>query len=450
LPTIFFVNLSAILSLAALFTFVVNAASLVLFPLAVVGSQPSFLLLFRFAAGHASAVFLASVFTFFAVFALAGLLMALLPPSLFPRISLSARFIIGLALLALLASSFTVPDFLDQVSFAARHRVGMMPPVWFLGISQAVWGRGRDPFYFSMKINALVALGSAVLVGAAAYTLSFRWSFIRIPETAQAGPFLHKPFLVSPSAVLDRTILRVPSQRACYHFIVRTLLRSDGHLQIVLSFAALALVAVAQTLSSVTSISSISTGPIPSVEFLSIPFIVSYCIIIGVRLAFEIPSDLRANWIFRFWLAPDDRQARPIARRILLVFIFPWLIPLCFVVTLKFFGWTNALLHTAILIVSDVMLVEIALINFRKIPFTCSYPIFRSHSGLILAAYLLGFFAFTDYIPAVEHWSLPSFLRAGCFAAFAAIVLAALHAYRKQMLEMDKQLIFEETSVSHF
>src|SRR5260370_1254360 len=42
LRAIFFAILSAILALAALFTTVVNAASLVLFPIAVVGSQNSF------------------------------------------------------------------------------------------------------------------------------------------------------------------------------------------------------------------------------------------------------------------------------------------------------------------------------------------------------------------------------------------------------------------------
>src|SRR4029077_15825186 len=42
LRAVFFANLFAILALAALFTIVVNAASLVLFPIAVVGSQNSF------------------------------------------------------------------------------------------------------------------------------------------------------------------------------------------------------------------------------------------------------------------------------------------------------------------------------------------------------------------------------------------------------------------------
>src|SRR5258706_508285 len=96
LRAIFFANLLAILGLACVFTVVVNAVSLVLFPAAVVGSQASFSLLLRFAAGHAAAVVLASAFSFCAVFALAGLLMTLLPSVAFRKISLLVRFFVAI------------------------------------------------------------------------------------------------------------------------------------------------------------------------------------------------------------------------------------------------------------------------------------------------------------------------------------------------------------------
>jgi hypothetical protein len=95
LGTIFLANFCAMLVLASLFAVVVNAASFVLFPVAVVGSQGSFVVFFRFATGHAIAVIFASTFSFFAVFALAGLLMALLPAAAFRRVSLFARFLVA-------------------------------------------------------------------------------------------------------------------------------------------------------------------------------------------------------------------------------------------------------------------------------------------------------------------------------------------------------------------
>jgi hypothetical protein len=450
LRSIFLVNLSAIVALATLFTFVVNAASLVLFPVAVVGSQPSFAVFFRFAAGHAAAVFLASVFSFLAVFALAGVLMALLPASVFRRVSLSARFVTAICLFALLASIFAVPSFLDQASLATKHRVAMLPPVWFVGVSQTVWGNGRDPFYSRMTANALTALISSILIAIFAYAISFRRSFIRIPESAEAGPLSRAQLKFAPLTILHKAILRTPLQRACYDFIVRTLLRSDGHLQVVLAFAAFGFVAAATSLASFKTTHLILVGLDPSAEFLSIPFILSYCLIVGTRFAFEIPSDLRANWIFRLYLRSDDQQARPIARRVLHAVTLPWLIPAAFGVTLIFFGWTNALLHAAILTLSNVLMVEILLVKFRKIPFTCSYPTFESHSGVILVAYLFGFFIFTNYIPELEHWSLFNPVRAVCFVPLFGVAMGGLYAYRKQILEMDKQLIFEETSPGGF
>ena len=450
LRAIFFANLSAILALAALFTIVVNAASLVLFPIAVVGSQNFFAVWIRFTLGHAVAVFTASAFSFFAVFALAGSLMALLPAALLRRVSHAVRFLVATVLLTLIASSFTVPYLLTQVPVPTAHKIALLPPVSFLGLARTIWLQGTDPFAAEISRAALSAVGVTLLIAFVAYALSFRRSFIRIPEMADAGPLprLRRSFLLL--APLHKAIIRTAPQRACYHFVARTLLRSDGHLQILLGFAALGLVLSAETLSSASSLHSLVTGQAPSAEFLSVPFILAYCVIVGIRFAFELPADLRANWIFRFWLDPGQQDARPIARRVLLLFSLPWLVPAALLSVLFFWGWTTALLHSAILIVCTILLVETVLIRFRKIPFTCSYPPFQSHSGLIFVAYLFGFFLFTDYLPQMEHWSILSPWQAIWFVPLLAAALFALRQYRKQMLDMDKHLIFEEPSPSAF
>ena len=450
LRAIFFANLSAILALAALFTTVVNAASLVLFPIAVVGSQNSFAVWIRFTLGHAVAVFTASAFSFFAVFALAGLLMALLPAALFRRVSHAVRFLLATVLLALIASSFTVSYLLTQVPVPIAHKIALLPPVSFLGLARTIWLQGADPFAAKISTAALSAVGVTILVAFVAYALSFRRTFLRIPEMADAGPLPRLHHSISLLAPLHKTILRSAPQRACYYFAARTLLRSDGHLQILLGFAALGLVLSAETLSSAQNLHSLVTRQAPSPEFLSVPFILAYCVIVGIRFAFELPADLRANWIFRFWLDPGQQDARPIARRVLLLFSLPWLTPAAFLSVLFFWGWTAALLHAGILIACTFLLVEAVLIRFRKIPFTCSYPPFQSHSGLIFVAYLFGFLFFTDYLPQMEHWSLLNPWQAVWFVPLLGAGLVGLRQYRKQMLDMDKWLIFEEPASSLF
>jgi hypothetical protein len=448
LRCIFFANFSAILVFAGLFGFVVNAASMVLFPVAVVGSQGTFAIFLRFAAGHALAVLFGSALSFFAVFAIVGLLMAILPTSAFRRISLFARFVLAVGLLALLASVFSVPTMLLHMTVANAHKIAMLPPVSILGLSRVVWLRGHDTFAVRVVRAALSAFGYTVLTAILAYAISFRRSFLSIPETADAGPLPRMQRAFSPLALIHEVIPPEPGLRACYHFIARTLFRSDAHLQVVSAFAALGLVAAVETITSIRADQFFLLRHFPSADFLSLPFLLSFCIIVGVRCAFEIPGNLDANWIFRLWLPGGDRQPRAVARRVLLVFSLTWLAPACFGVTLFFFGWLTALLHTAILVACSALLVEVLLVHFRKIPFTCSYPAFQSHSGLILIAYLFGFFILTDYLPQMERWSLESPVRTLCFVPLLAAAFAGLHGYRKQILDMDKQLIFEESPSS--
>jgi hypothetical protein len=446
LGNIFWANFCAIVTLAGCFTIVVNVFSVVLFPAAVVGSQESFLLFFRFAAGHGVAVFMASAFSFWFVFAMAGILLAVLPPAMFRRISLLARFAIAIFLLVLLGSVFTVSQF---VSDASHYRAALLPPFSFLGLARTVWGRGAEPLVADMTKASFASLGVAIFVALPAYALSFRRAFISIPETPDAGPLPRTKIRFSLPASLFTAFL-TPPQRACYKFVAKTLLRSEEHLQVLMGFMAVGLVAAANVLASPHGFTSFLSGNTPSLEFLSVPLILSYCLVIGIRFAFEMPVDLRANWIFRISLEHRWTEARRVSRRVLLVFSLSWLAPTCFLLTLLFWGWVAALLHTAVFILCTIALVELSLFKFRKIPFTCVYPPFKSHSGVIALIYLFGFFVFTTYIAQMEYWSLLSPWRAVWFVPLFLAVVLGLRAHRKQMLDMDKELVFGDLPATGF
>jgi hypothetical protein len=445
LRTIFSANFCAILAFATFLTIVVNAASSIFFPIAVMGSQSSIAALIRFGAGHAIEIFLASIFSFFSVFAIAGLLMSILPSRLFRRISLLVRFLLGLVLLFLLTTVLTVPVLLEKSKITAIKNLVQLPPVSFLGIARTVWGRGNEPFVSQMTSAAIVALVAAVIVAAVTYALSFRRSFIRIPETADVAPLPQVLFSLPLLTPLANFFLCTPSQRASFRFATATLLRSEAHLQIFLAFAALGLVAAAESLNTPQGLDSLLHQPHAPTEFLAVPFILVFCFLAGIRFAFEMPADLRASWIFKLWIDRDSQDARPIARRVLYVLTLSWLAPATFAATLHFFGWQNAAIHSAIFIAATILLVEILIANFRKIPFTCPYPQFESTSGLILVAYLFGFLVFTSYLPELEHWSLSDPVRALIFIPLLSAGFAAIHLRRRQLLDMDKTLIFNES-----
>jgi hypothetical protein len=104
--TIFFANLVAVLFLVGLVALDVNAASCILFPMVVAASQSKFLFFLKFAEVHALGVILSSIFAFFAVFSMLGLLMALLPPRTLKRVSAYVRGVVVVYLVALLCTAF--------------------------------------------------------------------------------------------------------------------------------------------------------------------------------------------------------------------------------------------------------------------------------------------------------------------------------------------------------
>jgi hypothetical protein len=450
LTMIFFANLFAIFALTALLTLVVNAASFILFPIAVLGSQGTFSKLFRFAFGHAVSVSLSSVFGFLAIFDLSGALMACLPLRIYRKVSVYLRFAVALCLLAMLATGFAITAVLSGGSRLLYERLGELPPAWFLGLTETLWGNGNDFFFALLTRRAMISLGLALLLSILAYTFSFRRSFVRIPELADVGPLPQSRRFRMPTLLLDAAILRDAKLRACYHFVSRTLLRSDAHLQIVLAFVALGLVVAAQTVNVAFHPGFSITAQPPAVALLSIPYILSYCLLLGIRLAFEVPLDLSANWIFKLWIEPDGEQPRQVARTVLLTSSLGWLAPLCFLYSGLLWGWLAAALQTSILLACSAVFVEVLLVRFRKMPFTCSYPAFQSNSPLVLVAYLAGFVIFAVYIPEIVQWSLVTRWGAAAFIPLVLLILAGLRQFRKQMLDMDKQLIFEEDSASGF
>jgi hypothetical protein len=94
---------------------------------------------------------------------------------------------------------------------------------------------------------------------------------------------------------------------------------------------------------------------------------------LGVRTVFTLPLDLRANWVFRVTPAPGGAACLAAVRRALLTLsILPvWAASAAFL--LWFWTWTVAAEHLLVLGLLGIVLVDISLKDFRKIPFTCSY-----------------------------------------------------------------------------
>lgn len=437
---ILYANLTALVLLAAVLALDVNAASSVIFPLVISDSVPSASYVAVFFGTHLLAVVLASVFSFFIVLAILGSMMMLLPYRAFRRCSVYVRCGMIVFLMAMLSTSFAVTNALQHLSRNSHPLLRLLPPVWFAGLCQHMRGL-PDADFALLARTALIALAAAVVFALAAYATSYRRCFTQSSESIANFGAVGGAIRRSRLRRVTDLFLRSPFERACFSFTVKTLFRSEDHTLIVGGFTGVGIVVASETMFRAATAGG--RNALPSAVWLSIPLIVIYFLLLGIRFSFEIPVMLRANWIFRLRTNPDANECVGLARKIMLTFLTPVVAAVLLVYGFRL-SWRIGVIHAAIVAAVSMLLIEILLVRFRKIPFTCSAPHFKSNVLVSVFFYVLGFVLFTSWIPIAEEWAFGDPIwYAPLIAALAAIWLA-VERYRGELTYVDKRLIFEE------
>jgi len=441
--TILFANLVAVLFLAALLAIDVNGASCVLFPMVVSAAQGTLPFFLKFGALHAGAVLLASVFAFFAVFSILGTLMALLPPRFFRRVSGYARGIVVVYQVALLCTSFAVPDTLRRTAGSAPSWSFFFPSAWFVSACQLLRHKA-NPAMAELARLCLPGLAGVITVAFAAYAVGYQRHFVKIAEIADTAVTLHKPKL--SFRFLEKGLLPTPFLRGCFGFVAKTVMRSEAHRLVLTGVSGLALVLASQALMNAfqnpTSWREAALTP----DALSIPFIITFLLIIGLRVVFEVPVEIRANWIFQLLLDADGQESEPLARRVILAAVLPAVLVGTFAVYFFLEGATIASLHILLVLVWSVLLTNTVLIRFRKLPFTCSLPVFKQHSIVILISFCFGYLIYAGSTPEFEASALREPLRMLELLPLVLIAWYVPRYFAKNAIEIERRMIFEESA----
>jgi hypothetical protein len=184
--------------------------------------------------------------------------------------------------------------------------------------------------------------------------------------------------------------------------------------------------------------SLLNPGPL----LLSIPITLTWILITGLRALYGIPVELRANRIFRLTEAGSPEAYFDGARRFLWVVpIAPFtLLPLPALIAL--WGWAPALRHTAFVAILGLILVEILLKDFRKMPFACS----MMPSGKVrtrLDAWFILFGSSSSFCSALDWTVLRQPAAAWWIFGFSGAALAWM-IWRRLRDETPHGLVFEE------
>lgn len=263
--------------------------------------------------------------------------------------------------------------------------------------------------------RAVLGLAIAVVVAAVAFILSWLRTMRKIAEEPDILPG-------SRGGIWLPTFGHRP-QTALVQFTIRTLARSRQHRMNLAFYLGVGFAMVA-----------VLKAPLPS-------SLLMLCMsIIGTRLAFSRPLDLRANWLFRILPVSGATLARTTARRALFTLA---LLPVTIAAAVWFLrSWpaVDAAKHLLFLALFGILLVEAWLITFRKIPFACSYLPGKSRIHIVFAAAIQTLPIVLMKLVEVEEWAASNWM-----TYFGAIsILTAAIVVIRRLASPSEEIQYED------
>ena len=277
---------------------------------------------------------------------------------------------------------FLQPGFggLDDLSGPQIWRLmRWLPSYWFLGLFHELNG-STYPALAPLAQRAWAGLAIAVGGTGLAYTLSYIRTLRKIVEEPDIMPGSRSFGWLPPFG--NRV------QTAIGQFAVRTLVRSRQHRLITAFYlgVGLALTIFLNKAQEVTPQVADALAGKPwreaNTPVLGASIVMLIFGVIGTRVVFAMPLDLRANWVFRITGVRPVLTLDAVRRALLLLSAAPVLL-VSGVLCLWLWPWWQAAGHLVALGFLGTILASICLRGFRKIPFTCSYLPGKSHVHMV-------------------------------------------------------------------
>jgi predicted permease len=445
----FAAKVAALAAFLMLFVVAVNFFSLLIAP--AVYPNPTHSWSWRLDAfiAHALGVLGAALFTVFFFAALQGVLINLLTPTAFRRISPRIQMV---SITVLVMLFLTLPLFkqgIRPLSERYPDALGYFPSIWFLGLYEAflpgewlmapayVWGR-----------TALAAIIVIATVCAASYLVGYRRYSAKILESIDSDALPPLWWQRLTNSILNRTILRDPFQRATFYFIGRIANRSPKHRIMTAVYTG---VGIALAVSFAFIFDPKIRGAFPfrlsPAGSLEAPVMLSFLIITGLRATFNIPYELGANWVFQITAGNPAVYLRAVRKWVFVCRIVPLYVLLA-VLEFKYFPAAAAMSHLVFDLLLSAIVIEIFFLNFNKVPFTCSYPRDKFRMAALAIGYFYGFVTYVAGMGLLKRWAASTPRNLVFFMIVALVIRAAISAYRRRVRDRAARVVYHDTDTT--
>jgi hypothetical protein len=442
---IFLAKLAALVAFLALFVLDANFLGALLTPLVTGGSGTAGPVVWRIALAHMVAVSAGGLFVALVFAGLQGLLINVLTGRAFRRIS---PWVQMASMGFLIAVLFLTPMIAINLRALFEERSPLLhyfPPFWFLALyMDNLPGRPAGAVFHGLAPLARQAVWIAGAVFAVTYLAGYWRHARRVMDSAETAGEAPGPMRVWLEGWANRLLLPHPLERATFHFISNTILRSARHRLLLATYGGITLAVALPGVLWLETGSGRAAAVFSAEGLLAVPLTVTFFCITGLRAAFNLPAELRANWIFQVCESeervPHIRAAR---KWIVAMGLAPAMLLLA-PIEIWFRGWLLAAVHLGVALLLALILLDLLLIWFRKIPFSCAYfPGKKSMAGMA-ALYLMGFLAYRMGMAALERRWIASPWNLVVFFAVATGALAGLSWLERRELGIDDVLIYED------
>ena len=438
---IFLAKLAASGTALGLVIVLLNCATGLIAPFAFAQSATMFGIVRSFIA-YWFTIFAAGLFVYCGLLAIQGLAAQFLPRRLFLR----ASAFLQIGAFCLCVCVYFLEPQADSLSVLtapeSRHALASLPPFWFFGLFHQLNG-SMHAVLEPLVRRAWVGLAVAIISAAAIYAFSYMRTMRQIIEEPDITPSLHG----------FRWLPRFGDnlQTAIGQFCVRALGRSRQHRLIYAFYLGIGLAFTILLLQSLAASSQEPGARATNIwHQANVPLLVATIMmmvlaVLGARVVLSFPLELRANWIFRSVGAHDPKKILIATRRaVLIISAAPvWLIS----AGVCFWLWplSQAGAHLMVLALLGIILVDLALWDFRKVPFACSYLPGKSQVHMaVIAAVILVMLVAQSVL-----WEQRALLSTASMIVLLAAVAIAAVGVRRAMVVLARSdqsaLQFEDT-----
>lgn len=366
----------------------------------VLGGGPLGML--RAISGHFIASVLACMFACLSVAAFQAAVLAIAGPRVFVRVTASAQLVLAsLALLVFLMCPMIGAAAVDVARGNDRSAwVLWMPPMWFVGLYEVIIGSAR-PIMAPMAGRALLMFGAVVAILVAAYPLAYR----RIAAAAMRGRPLGSRQSVA-SVALGWLMRRLPVRNDVRGAVHYTLLTTGRVARNKLIIATALGGAVAISLPFILRWASAASAPsVPGRSQIAVPFLFLMLGLAGMRMAYNVPSELAASWIFSTAVRPA-RIGTSASRAAGLLICGGFSVLLCLPLYLWFWPPAIAVSLSFTVFAFGAVILELALRSVDFVPYARAYNPERGKLQSRWPLFLVGFVLSMQALPSVVRFSL--------------------------------------------